>query len=388
VDSTQDHPDKNVGDGKCRTRAGVCTLRAAVMEANYHHRRDKIKLPAGVYALTKQGADNTAERGDLDIRHDLLISGPVTGEAIIDGERIGERVFTIHEGARVNLTRLTIQKGNGGIRNLGALKLNRSLLRNNAATSRGGALFNNGTAAVLSSTLQENTAFQGGGIYTSGTLVVRNSTLDRNRALGASTLLQKANGGGIFSFGDTTLVNTTVTGNAADGSGGGIFSWGFNLRLEHVTLVLNQADADRAQGGTGGGIKIVAGQALVYNSIVANNIRLRSQSPSKVKDDCRAGLLQITFFKSVVEDVAHCPVSPFDNLISQNPRINALDANGGPTLTHSLAANSPAIDLAPGCAGGRDARRDQRNHKRPVDGDGNGTPRCDAGAFEYDANAP
>jgi hypothetical protein len=60
--------------------------------------------------------------------------------------------------------------------------------------------------------------------------------------------------------------------------------------------------------------------------------------------------------------------------------------NGGPTQTHALVPGSPAID-----AGGTDCTdatgapltTDQRGKPRPVDGNGDGTPACDIGAFEF-----
>ena len=64
-----------------------------------------------------------------------------------------------------------------------------------------------------------------------------------------------------------------------------------------------------------------------------------------------------------------------------NVMLGPLADNGGPTKTHMPLPGSPAIDLVvTGCP---PPATDQRGAARPVDGDHNGSPRCDAGATEY-----
>jgi hypothetical protein len=61
VNSTLDLPDGDIGDGVCATAppGSVCTLRAAVMQANAHTGPDYITMPAGTYVLTRVGVDAT-----------------------------------------------------------------------------------------------------------------------------------------------------------------------------------------------------------------------------------------------------------------------------------------------------------------------------------------
>jgi CSLREA domain-containing protein len=55
VNSTADLPDADQGDGIAATCDGQCTLRAAVMQANYTGGSNTIILPPGVYALNPAG---------------------------------------------------------------------------------------------------------------------------------------------------------------------------------------------------------------------------------------------------------------------------------------------------------------------------------------------
>jgi CSLREA domain-containing protein len=72
VDSTLDAVDAAPGDGLCATGGGVCTLRAAIQEANALAGSDTIVVPAGTYTLTIAGqAENAAATGDPS----LLLTG-------------------------------------------------------------------------------------------------------------------------------------------------------------------------------------------------------------------------------------------------------------------------------------------------------------------------
>ena len=66
--------------------------------------------------------------------------------------------------------------------------------------------------------------------------------------------------------------------------------------------------------------------------------------------------------------------------------LGPLKNNGGPTQTHALVAGSPAIDAGNpnGCRDNSGAllQTDQRGFPRNVDGNGDGTARCDIGAVE------
>lgn len=74
-------------------------------------------------------------------------------------------------------------------------------------------------------------------------------------------------GGGIFVFGDLTLIDSTVSGNSAD-RGGGIF----NAAVSELTLIDSTVSGNSAVTGDGGGIYNSFGSsAILVNSTVREN---------------------------------------------------------------------------------------------------------------------
>jgi hypothetical protein len=90
---------------------------------------------------------------------------------------------------------------------------------------------------------------------------------------------------------------------------------------------------------------------------------------------------------SLLTTTTGCTYTSDNSITGQNPKLEALADNGGPTQTHALKAESPAIDTgAPnGCkdADGNILTSDQRGELRPFDGNTDGTAVCDIGAYEY-----
>src|SRR5215213_10115112 len=167
----------------------------------------------------------------------------------------------------------------------------------------------------------------GGGILNLGTLEVNSSTISGNRA-------GTDNGGiGNASAGTLTVNNSTISGNSANNNGGGI-----------------------GNGST----------ATLNNTIVANN----------EGGNC-AGL-------PVTDDGGNLewPGNDCGFALSADPLLGPLADNGGPTQTHALQPDSPAIDAAVECP---PPATDQRGVSRPQ-GDA-----CDIGSFELeklDTEAP
>jgi hypothetical protein len=277
VNSTLDLVDANPGDGVCATAPrpqSVCTLRAAIMEADHTSAAAifsiLITLPAGTYTLTipsLNGVELVANPavGDLDITTSI----PVTirgadrlspAATVIDGNGpvLNDRVFDINPGVNsavpnVAIQGLTIRNGRalagGGISLVGgALSLEDSVVRDNVATGAGGGI----------------------SFGRLGTLSLRNVTVHGNAATGSNSP-----GGGISVSTDTLFVGETfalnvsdsrITDNTATGSGGGIEV--FRATSSSVTRSTIARNSARTRGG---GIAVGSADSLILLSTISDN---------------------------------------------------------------------------------------------------------------------
>lgn len=238
VNSNTDATDANAGDGICATNSGVCTLRAAIQEANALSGVDTISLPAGNYVLSLTDiTPDTDAIGDLDISDDLILNGADPQTTVVSAQQI-DRVFTIQSGTNVALSAITIQNGlaeyGAGIVNLGSLSLSDAIVRDNDAVHTG---FVGG----------------GGGIYNGGTLTLTNSVVDSN------TSTEK--GGGIFQYGTLTLIDSVVSGNTGH-NGGGISITSGVVQIQDSQIIENLSSGDYGGGiyNTGGLLTMTGGE--------------------------------------------------------------------------------------------------------------------------------
>jgi CSLREA domain-containing protein len=320
-----------------------------------------------------------AGRGGMGLPACLLFtpglgSGPtvnVSGITIRNGQ--GGGVFVSQDTA-LTLSESVVAENDsltgGGISNAGFMQIFNSTIRDNEGGARGGGIANSEGASmeISGSTISGNTVTGGAGILNSGQLRLTNSTLSNNRA--------RRGGGGIQNTGLLYIVSSTITNNQANTDGG------------------SPADA------VGGGVKNVGGTVYFWNTIIAGNTDNRGGSDTAAPD-CFGTLNSERY--NIVGVGSNCTVedgfadgTPFDQIGTSsapvNPQLNALADNGGPTQTHSLRSISPAIDAARPGAPDTDIfsckPTDQRGATRPADGNGDGTARCDIGAFEYGVSAP
>jgi hypothetical protein len=180
-------------------------------------------------------------------------------------------------------------------------------------------------------------------------------------------------GAGLCNFGETTLVNSTISGNEAERDpGGGIYNDGPKLALYNTSVVYNHA-------GAGGGIYVQSGSVTLQNSLVAQNT---AKDGSR---DCWGSLSSLGYnllgdsqgctFTGIVGDLLEIIAQVFPATpLYHYPQI------GETPPTAPLAHDSPAVDAGDpgGCKddNGQVLETDQRGVER--------VGCCDIGAYEYD----
>ncbi|HLW35551.1 MAG TPA: choice-of-anchor Q domain-containing protein [Chthoniobacterales bacterium] len=234
----------------------------------------------------------------------------------------------------------------GGITNSSLdFQIINSIIAGNSSEGGGGIVnengqFNDSNLTILNSTVSGNTVTfpggggDGGGILNGGTniglggstatLRILNSTISGNTA---------ANGGAVanlvFGVGDdrrahgrVIVSNSTMSGNSALFAGGGIFTSGGedvfgDAGVEIANTIINAGSAGENLVADDEGTVTSQGYNLSSDAAGGNN----SKGPG--------GLLN----------------GPGD-IRNTNPMLGPLQNNGGPTMTHALLKNSPAIDHA------------------------------------------
>ena len=332
VDTTADG-----NDGEC---ARDCTLREAVALAN-PSAGQWVSVPPGVYRLSQ---------GPLVLRNNAIVFGVSFAGNLSAGARttvIDARgtsgVIQVPAGSTAVLAGLTITGG--------------------SAPAGGGILLADSAQLTLYDAIVEgNVAQRGGGIDNAGSLALFYSTVAGNRAGGS--------GGGLAgeATSNTGVYYATLSGNTAGGNGGGIASGG-SLQLQHATIAANGAAA-------GGGLyqeSTSGANTAMWDTILAGN-------PGGACGGSIAGVPRSITSHNLADDQTCQFAGAAEGTGSVDPRLAPLTNNGGPTDTHALGAGSPAINTGDPnlCAAG--SSTDQR-HATAIGA-------CDIGAFEFGAKPP
>lgn len=264
VNSPLDTNDAAPGNGVCADAASLCTLRAAISEANALAGADTITLPAGTFTATTPTTNEDANaNGDLDITQDLTITGAGAGTTFIEAApapaTATDRVLHITAaGVVAVLQNLTVRNGS----------LNGTAATGNAA--RGGGILNLGNLTLNAVTVSGNqTLVRAGGIYSTGTgnqITLNNSTVTGNTV---TSTTQNVFAGGMFvENGTANITNSTITGNNSTSSFTDAFGFAagyYGLNGTHTftrSVISNNV-------GTGAGAGGSQGTGLRFNSNAA-----------------------------------------------------------------------------------------------------------------------
>lgn len=330
VNSTADVPaGPNTTDGICETATGngVCTLRAAIMEANGAV-DSVVRVPAGLYALTRPSTgDGVPENGDLDVIAPMKIEGDGPSVSLVDGNDIA-RVFRVrlqpqYATNQVEIRGLTIQNGSD-------------------PSAQGGGGINSSSRLLLENVLvTSNVAGVGGGIFASNSLTFRQSAMVRNSALlsGASW------GGGVFlDAGTSRIEDSRIEGNRACVGAGVMVNSNATLEVER-TGILGNGDFDCMGRPVLGASGIYSmGRIVVFNSVFHDNFRFSNVGGSAVQvADGTAELFHATITNNDPRSL-HSGVAAQDFSLSRS----ILTSNRAPVCFGSLASGDYNLLAAPG----------------------------------------
>jgi hypothetical protein len=208
------------------------------------------------------------------------------------------------------------------VTSLGPVAFSDLTIRNGQGNFGGGILNGSGgTVTIINSTVSENAAPFGGGIYNSGTLTVVNSTVSSNMA--------SSEGAGVYNANTLTITNSTFSSNAAHGEGGVCINGG-------MLLITNSTLSGNSATDVGGG---------VYNLgtlHIGNTVLKRGDSGANISNG-NGGTVMSLGYNVSSDDGGGFLTGPGDQ-INTDPLLGPLQNNGGPTFTHALLPGSPAVD--------------------------------------------
>jgi CSLREA domain-containing protein len=272
VDTLSDFVDNNVGDGVCATTGNLCTLRAAIQEANANPDDEDLIVfnqPGEIVLNYGAAGEDQSAAGDLDILGPVRIAGyssifqPNLSNLTTINGNAGDRIFDLQGNVRVELSDLVITNGKVSDANGGAVRVN----------SSGGRLYL--TQVIVSNSVAHNpsqigSGFSGGGIYANGALYIDRSEIRDNQADG---------GVGITAFRELFITDTLISGNTDANSGtlsagngtGLLVEWNSSLTGQ-LPAALNRVTIENNTGAySGGGLFSARDIYIAYSVIRANS---------------------------------------------------------------------------------------------------------------------
>jgi hypothetical protein len=300
------------------------TFRQAIYDANASGDADTIDFAPDLAGdLRLSIADDSAVGLSA-----LLITSPIT----IQGNAAGITIKRDITAPEMRFFRIAL----GGDLTLGSINLSGGIVRGtngpsgqNGGSAFAGAIYNQGNLQIVASTLYNNAAIggnagaggnsgagQGGAVFNDGgNLTIRNSTLSGNSATnGSGAVVTRSFGGNIYSKNGLSVIGNSTVTNGIAASGREIYILGIGAgqtaTAQINSSIIAQADVQAALDVNA--TDDLGGQVVVTG---ANNLIRRHNAGASI------------------------------SISSADPLLDTLASNGGPTLTHALPTNSPAIDL-------------------------------------------
>jgi hypothetical protein len=336
---------------------------------------DTIELEAGcIYELDTVEDSTEGSNGLPSITSPIIINGNgATVRRGLNAQKMALRLFHVSAAGSLTLNNIILLDGlgmnppditlptvnyAGAVYNNGQLSINNSQILDNRAAREGGAIFNSatGTMSINNTTLSGNQAMlpsdpgdHGGALKSMGTATITNSTFVGN--------ITGQTGGAIANGGTMFISNSTFSGNVTTMLGGSAIVNAGDLEIEYSTIAFNTAGAPDLA------LFSATGTVAIRNSIISNNsgVNCSYPAPSPITEENLSDDDSCNGF-TIVDD----------------PQLDPLANNGGPTMTHAIAPSSPAKNAATGSCPSADQRGEARPHG----------PSCDLGAYEFTTGGP
>jgi hypothetical protein len=312
------------------------------------------------------GTESTLDQRDW-ISNLTILSGEI-GSTDDTGDNSYHVVYGLQVDATAILDGFTITAGNAN--------------GSNPPDDLGGGMYNafDSSPTLTNLTFSNNSAWGGGGIYNyiDSSPTLTNISFSNNSAVF---------GGGMFNHSaNPSLNNVTFSFNSVSVEGGGIYNYESSPSLTNVTFSNNLAEYGGGMSNYNNSSPTLTNVTLsnnsatfgggIYNATNSNptltNVILWSNSIDQVFNDGTSN-----------PDITYSDIQggyAGEGNIDVDPLLGPLVNNGSFTQTYALLTGSSAIDTGTniGCP-----VSDQRGVVRPIDGDLDGTPECDMGAYEY-----
>ena len=365
------------------TGGDVPCLIAAINASNANTEMNTIHLDASTYSLTAAEANNEAN-GFPVIVGQVAISGVTADATIIELATSLTvccfRTFSVATTGRLVLDHLTVrgnrQVGLGAIRSQGALTIRSCAIINHSVYGTGAIDIDGGTLVMIDTLVARN--FSGYRRHNhqdrgSRRSVTATATIARSKFSDNLTddfvVVVELNG-------SADIVDSAIVRNPLTVLGQAVGAYG-RLTIMNTTIAENRSSFSFSlpSGVVAGG----NGVAVIHSTIAGT-----VYGPARIQNSIVTGVTLyqcISLGHNVFEQPQGCgPLAPDDlNVGVGGARLGSLIEAG--TLAYlPLLADSPAIDVADSAAC---PSTDQRRLHRPIDGNGDGTRACDAGATEF-----